>query len=112
MSSHTLLQHARNQARAETLGSIVLAVKISYTGLGSNSRINVISLIEDLASILKNYSGREMNIETELIVDADLDDLTLLGKGVLAIGVMKEAEKLKEEIRNLREEKEKLKQTK
>jgi len=94
------------------LGSIVLAVKINYTGLGSNSRLNVISLIEDLASVLKNYSGREMNIEAELIVDADLDDLTLLGKGILAIGVVKEAEKLREEIEKLREEKEKLKQTK
>jgi len=91
------------------LGSIVLAVKINYTGLGSNSRLNVISLIEDLASVLKNYSGREMNIETELIVDADLDDLTLLGKGVLAIGVMKDAERLRKEIEFLKSEKEKLK---
>ena len=86
-----------------------MAIKINYTGLGSNSRINVISLIEDLASVLKNYSGKEMNIETELIVDAALDDLTLLGKGILAIGVMKEAEKLRKEIEFLRSEKEKLK---
>ena len=90
------------------MGSIVLAVKINYTGLGSNSRLNVISLIEDLASVLKNYSGKEMNIETELIVDADLDDLTLLGKGMLTIGVMREAEKLRREIQRLKEELEKL----
>jgi len=94
------------------LGAIVLAVKINYTGLGSNSRLNVISLIEDLASVLKNYSGKEMNIETELIVDADLDDLTLLGKGMLTIGVMREAEKLRREIQRLKEEIETLKNEK
>ncbi|RLG00566.1 MAG: hypothetical protein DRN49_02740 [Thaumarchaeota archaeon] len=94
------------------MGAIVLAVKINYTGLGSNSRLNVISLIEDLASVLKNYSGKEMNIETELIVDADLDDLTLLGKGMLTIGVMREAEKLRREIQRLKEEIETLKNEK
>jgi hypothetical protein len=75
------------------MGSLVVAVKISYSGLGEGKG-KVIDLIEDLMSVLKGYHEHGFVFDVELIMDGAVEDLTVLGKAVLLAGLIKRSEDL------------------
>jgi|YelNatPaOPRAMG01_1025707.scaffolds.fasta_scaffold273942_1 hypothetical protein len=75
------------------MGSLVVAVKISYSGLGEGKG-KVIDLIEDLMSVLKSYRDHGFVFDVELIMDGAVEDLTVLGKAVLLAGLIKRSEDL------------------
>jgi len=75
------------------LGSIVVAVKISYSAL-VDTRGKAIDLIQDIMSVLKNYRDHGFVFDVELIMDGSIDDLTVLGKAVLLASMIKKSEDL------------------
>jgi hypothetical protein len=75
------------------MGSLVVAVKISYSGLGEGKG-KVIDLIEDLMSVLKSYRDHGFVFDVELIMDGAVEDLTVLGKAVLLASLIKRSEDL------------------
>ena len=80
------------------MGSIVLALRMSYTG-DHAGKIGAVDFIQKLAQFIEENKPRNIHMEVELIIDAPIRDASLLGRGLLIAGLQREYEKLKQSLK-------------
>jgi len=88
------------------LGSIIIAIKANL--FGDNGVFKAISLLEKVGALLSQYADElGPNLSVEYILDADtttVKDMTMIGKSIIAIKALKDAEHLQQKINGLRDE--------